>query len=133
MFLNIKVTSKKTLIVFLFDKNTQDNSIKRKFSILYYQARCKQPSPKKTDTFTPMICKVYKVFTPFNYKNYHTKPTLQLQSCKVTNRLIILVLEKSYFVTLQAQKEEIILIISVLYRTLQTLQVLIFRKTCVFS
>ena len=52
-----------------------------------------------------------------------------MQSYKVANMLIILMLAKRDFGTLQVQKEVITLIISVLcltLQTLQTLQVLIF-------
>jgi hypothetical protein len=49
------------------------------------QAYCKQPSPKKTDIFTPSTCKV----------SANKYPTLQLQSCKV--QIIPCVLTKKNF------------------------------------
>ena len=77
------------------------------------------PSSKKTAIFTPSICKTYKISQA---KRVIYNPTLQLQSCKVTNILIFLLLKKPYFLTLQVQKQQIPLIIKRLHPTLQTLQ-----------
>ena len=63
--------------------------------------------------------KLSTIFRKIQPKN---NPTLQLQSCKVTNILIFLSLKKPYFLTLQAQKQQIPLIIKRLHPTLQTLQ-----------